>query len=348
MIDPGIDFSQYGQPSFFRQFIPPQITRWVVDVGAHDGIDGSNSRQLILDGWSAVLVEPLPSAFEALKQHCAGFDNAHLLQCACADFEDTGLFFIGKDGPHGQTSSLCNDDIWRQKHSGQEMRVAVRRLTSILEQLGAPATFGLLLVDAEGMDLEVLTGLDFDRYRPAVICTERYHSNHEKERRKHDLLSSRGYRIRGDMGSDTVWVCSHLVGENVWPDGKSLFRGFTIPGELASLPSAGQGVVWLDRFIFNRDTARVSGWGMAPDRGVPPLVLVGLERGGGAVEFAQSARHPRADVRLHFHDDSLFFTGFAVFFECGLPPGPLKLKVLQSDGKNIYENTFEVAENTLA
>ena len=36
-----IDFSQYGQPSFTKRFIPPEAPRWVIDVGAHDGIDGS-------------------------------------------------------------------------------------------------------------------------------------------------------------------------------------------------------------------------------------------------------------------------------------------------------------------
>lgn len=341
MINPGIDFSQYGQPSFFRRFIPPEVSRWIVDIGAHDGIDGSNSRQFVLDGWSALLVEPLPSAFDALEKNCAGLKNVRLCRSACADFDDAGLFFIGVDGPTGQTSSLCNDDVWRHNHSGQQISVPVRRLTTLLEQYGLPATFGILLIDTEGMDLEVLKGLDFEKYRPAVICTEIYEGNPEKEKHKRALLSSLKYRMRGSVGSDTIWTCSDLVGENVWTDSKSLFRGFTIPHEFTSAPSAGEGVVWLDKFIHDCHTVTVSGWAMAPDRTVPPLVLVGLEHDGGT-EFAQSARRRRSDVASHFHDDSLLYTGFGVCFNLNFWPGALKLKIAQTDGTLLYENVFEV------
>ena len=51
-------------------------------------------------------------------------------------------------------------------------------------QYGAPTRPGMLLIDAEGMDFEVLNGLDFDRYRPTIIVTEEYEFERAQTRSK--------------------------------------------------------------------------------------------------------------------------------------------------------------------
>jgi hypothetical protein len=53
-----IDYSQHGQALILQQLITADTPRVLVDIGAHDGITGSNSRALIEQGWHAVLVEP--------------------------------------------------------------------------------------------------------------------------------------------------------------------------------------------------------------------------------------------------------------------------------------------------
>jgi FkbM family methyltransferase len=328
MINPGIDFSQYGQPYFFRQFVPPRIPTWVVDVGAFDGIDGSNSREFLIQGWSGILIEPLPEVFQTLKQNCNGMVNVQLVSCACSDYEGTGVFYIGSDGPNGQSSSLCDEDGWRHNHGGKELSVKVSRLTTVLERSGCPRNFAVLLIDAEGMDLEVLLGLDFAKFRPAVICTEMYLANPEKDKRKHDLLVSQGYELRGSLGSDTIWTCTRMVGKNSWPDANPLYRGIALPPEIESMTNAGPGVVWLDNLIQVPGVVTVSGWAVAPDNTVPELVLVGLERDGGRIEY--------------FKDEAFFFTGFTATWEIGAWPEVLKFKVVQCSESTVYENLLEI------
>ncbi|GAB1602692.1 uncharacterized protein LOC115213411 [Argonauta hians] len=63
----GIDMSDAGEFSFiYRRIQSSQsnITRLIIDIGANDGLISSNSFNFIQLGWSAILVEPVPSQME--------------------------------------------------------------------------------------------------------------------------------------------------------------------------------------------------------------------------------------------------------------------------------------------
>lgn len=48
-----------------------------------------------------------------------------------------------------------------------------RTLMALLDEVGAPFDLDLLSLDVEGIELSVLQGLDFSRYRPRWILAER-------------------------------------------------------------------------------------------------------------------------------------------------------------------------------
>ena len=101
-----IDYSQYGQALIIQQLITPDTPRIVIDIGANDGVAGSNSRTLLEQGWRGVLVEPLPLVYEKLKSNSAGFPNVDVENRACSDSRGTAVLRIGSDGSIGQMSSL--------------------------------------------------------------------------------------------------------------------------------------------------------------------------------------------------------------------------------------------------
>jgi len=51
-------YSQYTEEDFLLDFFKNKSNGFLVDIGAADGITNSNSRRLILDGWSGILIEP--------------------------------------------------------------------------------------------------------------------------------------------------------------------------------------------------------------------------------------------------------------------------------------------------
>ena len=65
-----------------------------------------------------------------------------------------------------------------------------------------PRDFGLLTIDTEGHDFQVLRGANLTRYRPRVIITEKNPDDEEK----FAYLRAHGYRLHADLPYDTVWT----------------------------------------------------------------------------------------------------------------------------------------------
>src|SRR5262249_42845478 len=124
--------------------------------------------------------------------------------------------------------------------------VQVETLTALLEQHSWPARFGVLLVDAEGFDLEVLRGLDFSRYRPDIILTEEYENNPQKQKLKFELLTQQGYRFCGIAGFDAVWENGRLDGAPAQEGRRTVSPGRGLLQELAVLPRKKGGLVVFD------------------------------------------------------------------------------------------------------
>src|SRR6186713_1166854 len=68
-------YSQNNEEQIILDYFREGKRGKVLDIGANDGITFSNSAKLIELGWSAVLVEPSPIAYQRLlqqhKQHIA-------------------------------------------------------------------------------------------------------------------------------------------------------------------------------------------------------------------------------------------------------------------------------------
>jgi FkbM family methyltransferase len=205
--------SQAGEVSVLSHIMPADIPRIVVDIGAHDGRSLSNSYPYIAQGWSGVLIEPLPSVFERLVENHARHPHALCINVACGATSTTAPLFIGADGDLGQNSTLSTDDTaWMRDHrTDRSIDVRVERISVLLDEHDIGGDIGLLLVDCEGMDLEALQGLDTQRHRPWIVVTEQYVQNPAKEEAKAELLRSWGMTFRSSVGYNDIWVDLRVV-----------------------------------------------------------------------------------------------------------------------------------------
>ena len=202
------DHSAAGESTLVDRLVAEfECVPFVVDVGAHDGRSASNTRRLVEAGWPAILIEPLPAPFEKLRETYHGYPHVTCLCVACADQPGQAELYIGTDGEQGFLSTLCRDDnAWFQAmRSDKSIEVDVDTLTNLLMRHSAPREFGVLSIDAEGMDYEVLLGLDFARYRPTIVITEEYESDREKHASKYALLIREGYSLVQKVGANTIW-----------------------------------------------------------------------------------------------------------------------------------------------
>ncbi len=204
----GQDISQRGEWTYLKELILADYPPYLVDVGAYDGVLSSNSFAFIQLGWKAVLIEPLPGPFRLLSKTFEENSTVSCVNKACSNSVGTQKLFLSSAGEMGMTATLCADDNqWFKRHrSAKSIEVQVDTLTNILTACAFPKDFSLLLIDTEGMDYEVLLGLDFRLFAPRIVVTEEYLWNATKYQAKCDLLENSGYGCLRVIGSNAIWV----------------------------------------------------------------------------------------------------------------------------------------------
>lgn len=200
-----VDVSQAGETQLIRELTGKAKTGYFVEVGANDGLTLSNTYGLMLDGWSGVCVEPSQRVFNKLKQNIARFPDVQAIRCACSPTLGPVKLFYGKNDPLDHMATISTEDSpWFQANRGEDYEIVDGKpLTVLLDEIAAPPHFDLLMVDAEGMDYEILQTMNFDRYRPKIVITEDYEPKNDA---KFAFLKSSGYRFHSRVGHNTFWL----------------------------------------------------------------------------------------------------------------------------------------------
>lgn len=200
-----------------ERFFPEQSSGVVVEVGAARPDYLSISALYRSLGWQVIAIDPNPAYAE--QYGALGYE---LLQYACAEQDADDVDFTVVDSHGGEYrgggvtfesfSSLgVRGDFATLKPDldASTIKVQVRRLDNILRD-HAPEVgkIDLLAVDVEGWELEVLSGLDFDRYRPKVVILENLFFSESYRR----FMRSRDYVLWRLITPNEVWVRADRVG----------------------------------------------------------------------------------------------------------------------------------------
>ena len=165
-----------------------------VDVGAHHPTRFSVTRHLYEAGWRGVNIDASPGFTEL-------FEAARPLDINVECLVGTpGLRTFHRFADPAY-STLDSDVALALQSRGVEKvgedEIEVRSLSSILHEVLPPQTLGLLSIDVEGADLEVLQSHDFDAYPPDRVLVECPVSLDELSSMDvHRFLLSRGFSAR--------------------------------------------------------------------------------------------------------------------------------------------------------
>jgi FkbM family methyltransferase len=178
-----------------------------LDIGAHHPHFLSNTFLFYQDGSRGINVEPDPALYAKI---------AH------ARPRDTNLNVgVGKEPGHldlyimssRTLNTLSESEAKTYESQGYKIedkrRVEVTTIDRIIEQhLGGAPEF--LSVDVEGLDYEILASLDFEKYRPLLICVETISFSQTGQGGKRteidELLRRRGYMQFADTYINTLYV----------------------------------------------------------------------------------------------------------------------------------------------
>jgi FkbM family methyltransferase len=151
-------------------------------VGANDGYSMSNTYYLekIL-GWQGVLVEAVPELYERCRKQRR---KANVFNCALVaqDYGESTIEVHFADlmslveGSRKTSDAQANHiaEGVRLQHLAESytVRVPARTLESILDELPHPLKIDFFSLDVEGYELNVLKGLNLEKYRPKYILAE--------------------------------------------------------------------------------------------------------------------------------------------------------------------------------
>jgi FkbM family methyltransferase len=157
-----------------------------VEVGANDPVSGSQTWLLEQNGWRGVLVEPQSAHYQKL---CAQRKNSQVFQVACSAPGQEGEMDLLLATENGSSTLRKQRDTHGTQFVGAE-RVKVTTLDQVLQSAGI-AQIDFLSLDVEGHELEVMRGLDFEKFRPALILIE----DGVRDLSRHRLLRARGYKL---------------------------------------------------------------------------------------------------------------------------------------------------------
>jgi FkbM family methyltransferase len=179
-----------------------------LDIGAHDPIVWSNTYLFYEAGSRGVLVEPNPSLTGKLRRVRPGDTVLEVgIGAKGADVEADYYLVAGK----GEMNTFSQEEAKHlQAEFGADVVVGVikRKLVDVNRVLAenfpnrAP---DFVSTDTEGYDFTILSGFDFERFRPRVFCVETLASS-RPDARIVDLMQSRDYEIRGGTFVNTVFV----------------------------------------------------------------------------------------------------------------------------------------------
>lgn len=186
-----------------------------LDIGANDPVALSNTYRLYTRGSRGVCVEPNPELSRRiqLKRKRDLCLNAGI---AFSDVREAD-YFVFEDKFHGlNTFSKAEASFWEQ-HGTQEigkprikkvLKVALLDVNDVMGKYFSPHP-NLISIDVEGLDLEILRTIDFQRFKPEVFCIETLgFSKNGDEFKKNDVLDfmlAAGYFVYADTYINTIF-----------------------------------------------------------------------------------------------------------------------------------------------
>jgi FkbM family methyltransferase len=199
--DASINYSQTGEDAIIRSLLDETRQGIYVDVGCHDPVRSSNTLSLYLHGWRGVNIDANPRLIERFKA-------TRLRDIAvCAAISDQEHDVVFHEFEDALVSTLSEEALpeWQSKWKKRGERVVTTRtLDSVLREHLEPGTeIGLLSVDVEGHDLNVLRSVDLNVFRPKLIVVEMHHLDLMRvpESPINRYLEQQGFR---QIGFDTL------------------------------------------------------------------------------------------------------------------------------------------------
>ena len=177
-----------------------------IELGANDGLTQSNTAFFEkYRGWKGILIEPSINKYMECKNNRSNNNIVLNYACVSNDYKDEYIYgdFNG---------SLMSSIDGKRLNNNNLNKVNAITLEKILDNhLSNGQTIDLLSLDTEGYELNILKGLNLEKYRPKYMIIEIYNYDYNNII---DFLQQNNYKLLINISNynkldNPVWDGTH-------------------------------------------------------------------------------------------------------------------------------------------
>lgn len=197
--DNGNYFGQWETDRVIEKYFPKNHIGKCVEVGAANGVKGSNTLYFEKKGWDVLCIEPNVAHKESLEKY-----RKFVRYFACSNSEGQfplKVFKVGENNIMTSLTSLSPDERLLESHKdiineSYTIDVQVDTLTSILLKhtentpLHNTKKIDFISIDTEGTEIDVLKGFDFESFDVFLFVVENNYDDKDIE----DFMIEKGYK----------------------------------------------------------------------------------------------------------------------------------------------------------
>lgn len=162
----------------------PHNNGFFVELGANDGVSQSNTLYFErYKNWKGILVEPIPHNYLLCLANRSKDTQVFCNACTSFDYEQRFVEMVfsnlmslplnlESDVPDPFAHANRGKCLLSETDRVFTFGAVATPLNALLIEAGAPPTVDLLSLDVEGAEIEVLKGIDHERFRFAYLCVE--------------------------------------------------------------------------------------------------------------------------------------------------------------------------------
>jgi len=192
---------QFFQDLIVFLFLQKKKEGFYIDIGANDGISGSNTYIFEQIGWKGICIEPNPDMYKKLK---------NIRKCDCynvalsSETNDNVEFFKATaDGLSGLNDKMEESHRKWAKEYGKIEIIKVKTVVfdKIMENYPNVKHIDFMSLDVEGYEISILESINFKKYTFGILTIEK--NNPEKIK---DIMEKNGYKLFMEIEADLMFI----------------------------------------------------------------------------------------------------------------------------------------------
>lgn len=201
-------YAQEGEDLILRRLIQEGVLPEkgiYIDVGCNHPMRLSNTYILYRKGWRGIVIDPNTMLCELFEQH-RPYDTVFNLGIDETPSELT-YYKFANNAINTFDAQIAKENSEKQNATCTTETIQVRPLAEI-EEIQNLSSVDMLSIDVEGMDLNVLKSLDWDKHCPTVIIVEQLNQEIETILNTDisNFLKSKGYIMFSKLYHSSIFV----------------------------------------------------------------------------------------------------------------------------------------------